>query len=95
MTYVFYRCHTLAFIPSRGRVYAFGLGGSGQLGLKSSNNMTSPQPVIGPWVAPNSSIQMEVEDFDDTSAIQTISVRKIFCGGDQSFALVSPNVVSN
>ena len=44
--------HTLAFVPTRGRVYAFGLGGSGQLGNSVYNCATSPQIVHGPWVGP-------------------------------------------
>lgn len=44
------RRHTLTFVPSRGRVYAFGLGGSGQLGNRGTNNATLPQVVVGPWV---------------------------------------------
>ena len=47
--FFFNRCHTLAFVPSRGRVYAFGLGGSGQLGVKVTCNMNAPQLVEGPW----------------------------------------------
>lgn len=43
--------HTLTFVPSRGRVYAFGLGGSGQLGNRTTTNATAPQVVIGPWVS--------------------------------------------
>jgi len=87
------RCHTLAFIPSQGRVYAFGLGGSGQLGLKSSNNMNSPQPVAGPWIASSGPVSMDVDQNSYSSINQPIieseAVRKIFCGGDQSFALVT------
>lgn len=44
------RRHTLTFVPSRGRVYGFGLGASGQLGNRGSKNATVPQVVIGPWV---------------------------------------------
>ena len=35
--------HTLAFVPTRGRVYAFGLGGSGQLGNSAYGSSTTPQ----------------------------------------------------
>lgn len=41
--------HTLALVPSRGRVYGFGLGGSGQLGIRSACNTSTPQVVVGPW----------------------------------------------
>merc|ERR1711911_153308 len=88
------RCHTLAFIPSHGRVYAFGLGGSGQLGLTSSCNRNSPQLVAGPWIEPNGLVPMET-DQDSSEVIHVPSevVRSIFCGGDQSFALVTPDMV--
>lgn len=44
--------HTLAFVASRGRLYAFGLGGSGQLGKKDFLSAETPQPVHGPWLSP-------------------------------------------
>ena len=37
------RKHTLAFVPTRGRLYAFGLGGSGQLGNSGFNSSSTPQ----------------------------------------------------
>uniref|UniRef100_A0A6Q2YB14 HECT domain-containing protein n=1 Tax=Esox lucius TaxID=8010 RepID=A0A6Q2YB14_ESOLU len=47
------RQHTLAFIPSSGKIDSFGLGGNGQLGTRSTSNRNSPAPVKGPWVAYN------------------------------------------
>ncbi|XP_046455571.1 probable E3 ubiquitin-protein ligase HERC4 isoform X2 [Daphnia pulex] len=91
------RCHTLAFVPSKGRIYAFGLGGSGQLGTKSTANVNSPQLVIGPWETSHNNSIKDVKDLatetaEALSAIQSkrVVVRNIFCGGDQSFSLVSP-----
>ncbi|KAG0414101.1 hypothetical protein HPB47_008741, partial [Ixodes persulcatus] len=43
------RCHTLVYGPRVGRVYAFGLGGAGQLGQGSLTSTTLPCPVLGPW----------------------------------------------
>lgn len=43
--------HTLVFVPSRGRIYGFGLGGAGQLGLAAMTNASLPQVVRGPWVS--------------------------------------------
>uniref|UniRef100_A0A6Q2X624 HECT domain-containing protein n=1 Tax=Esox lucius TaxID=8010 RepID=A0A6Q2X624_ESOLU len=43
------RQHTLAFIPSSGKIDSFGLGGNGQLGTRSTSNRNSPAPVKGPW----------------------------------------------
>uniref|UniRef100_A0AAY4DYJ1 HECT domain-containing protein n=1 Tax=Denticeps clupeoides TaxID=299321 RepID=A0AAY4DYJ1_9TELE len=45
------RQHTLAFIPSSGKIDSFGLGGNGQLGTRSTCNRISPAPVKGPWAA--------------------------------------------
>jgi E3 ubiquitin-protein ligase HERC4 len=95
----FCRCHTLAFVPSKGRIYAFGLGGSGQLGTKSTANVNSPQLVIGPWETSNNSIKdvkdLATETAEALSTIQSkrVVVRNIFCGGDQSFSLVCPYTV--
>lgn len=47
------RQHSLALVPSRGRVYSFGIGGSGQLGLRKPTSSTTPQVVLGPWVSPS------------------------------------------
>lgn len=41
------RRHTLTFVPSRGRIYGFGLGCSGQLGNRSAQNSSVPQVVVG------------------------------------------------
>lgn len=74
------RRHTLTLIPSRGRVYAFGLGGVGQLGNKIKNAST-PQVVLGPWV---SSLDSD----------NTCTVRRIYSGGDHCFVTVSKKQVS-
>ncbi len=37
------KLHTLALVPSRGRLYSFGLGGAGQLGTRSSATAATPQ----------------------------------------------------
>lgn len=39
--------HTLTFVPSKGRVYSFGVGSAGQLGTKNCNNSNIPQVVVG------------------------------------------------
>lgn len=93
-----FRCHTLAFVPSKGRIYAFGLGGSGQLGTKSTSNVNFPQLVFSPWdtsniPALNAPVQEKIESVGVTEAFSVIRskrsfVRNIFCGGDQSFTLV-------
>lgn len=44
------RRHTLTFVPSRGRIYGFGLGCSGQLGNRIQQNSSVPQVVVGKMV---------------------------------------------
>lgn len=79
------RHHTLAYVPSRGRVYSFGLGGSGQLGVKTVRNCKTPSAVYGPWVSPFSPPSMELEG----SAEVTYVIYQIYAGGDQCFAKVT------
>ncbi|XP_031633255.1 probable E3 ubiquitin-protein ligase HERC4 isoform X3 [Contarinia nasturtii] len=68
--------HTLTYVPSRGRVYGFGLNSCGQLGLRSTNNSVIPNVVFGPWAI----------DKDDKTEETNIFVKQIFSGGDRSFA---------
>lgn len=72
------RQHTLGFVPSRGRIYSFGLGGAGQLGFRKTTNATTPQLVIGPFNANNHS-----------NSHDKYWIRRIFAGGDHCFAIVS------
>lgn len=66
------RRHTLTFVPSRKRVYGFGLGGSGQLGAgKECSTSSLPQTVNGPWVS-STSVTSECD----------LIISKIFAGGD-------------
>ena len=106
----YFRCHTMTFVPSRGRIYSFGLGGSGQLGWKFTSNSHSPQLVNGPWLSNNNSTNgevaanlhsqdnvMQVDEEDSllppAARWKQVFVRKIFCGGDQSFSLIGPYTV--
>lgn len=75
------RRHTLTLVPSKGRVYSFGLGSVGQLGTKASINSNTPQLVLGPWLSPSG-----------TSMIVTNKeyiVKSIYAGGDQCFVKVT------
>uniref|UniRef100_A0A4W6FDW7 HECT and RLD domain containing E3 ubiquitin protein ligase 4 n=1 Tax=Lates calcarifer TaxID=8187 RepID=A0A4W6FDW7_LATCA len=72
------RQHTLAFTPSSGKMDSFGLGGNGQLGTRSTCNRKSPAPVKGPWVASGCAAETDSE--------QGCCVKRIYAGGDQSFA---------
>uniref|UniRef100_A0A8C1RKT2 HECT and RLD domain containing E3 ubiquitin protein ligase 4 n=1 Tax=Cyprinus carpio TaxID=7962 RepID=A0A8C1RKT2_CYPCA len=70
------RQHTLAFIPSSGKIDSFGLGGNGQLGTRSTCNRISPAPVKGCWRCLSNALYAE----------QSFCVKRIYAGGDQSFA---------
>jgi len=41
--------HTMAYVPSRNKLYAMGVGGSGQLGRGGSSNANLPQIVLSDW----------------------------------------------
>ncbi|XP_041363097.1 probable E3 ubiquitin-protein ligase HERC4 [Gigantopelta aegis] len=79
------RRHTLAYVPSSGQLYAFGLGGSGQLGTGSTESKSTPCLVIGPFmpVPRASGSYMHVDGDEKLSVI----IQKIFAGGDHSFVV--------
>lgn len=74
------RQHTLALVPSRGRVYSFGLGGAGQLGRRKTSSASTPQVVLGPWASP-SGVSVVPTD-------KTLTIHRIFSGGDHCFVTV-------
>ena len=66
--------HTLALVPSRNKLYAFGVGGSGQLGRGPvSDNATLPQIVV--------------QDANNTLSSETICL--VAAGGNTSWAVTS------
>jgi len=81
--------HTLAFVPTRGtgrgrgRLYAFGLGGSGQLGSKKTTNASTPQVIHSAW---EENVTMETDGQPNCDTRVTL----ICSGGDQSFCAVAP-----
>ncbi|XP_011257668.1 probable E3 ubiquitin-protein ligase HERC4 isoform X1 [Camponotus floridanus] len=78
--------HTLALVPSRGRVYAWGLGGAGQLGNRASRSATTPLVVLGPWSsASGSSMKFDLYHSPQIDCV----VRHIFSGGDHCFATIT------
>uniref|UniRef100_A0A4W3GD99 HECT and RLD domain containing E3 ubiquitin protein ligase 4 n=1 Tax=Callorhinchus milii TaxID=7868 RepID=A0A4W3GD99_CALMI len=50
---LFFRQHTLAFVPSSGKLHSFGLGGNGQLGTGFTSNRKSPSIVKAAWAVHN------------------------------------------
>ncbi|XP_015840693.1 probable E3 ubiquitin-protein ligase HERC4 isoform X2 [Tribolium castaneum] len=77
------RQHSLAFVPSRGRVYSYGLGGAGQLGLRKPSNASTPQVVLGPWVSPSG-----VPVVPNNAPVNTV-INRIYAGGDHCFVSVT------
>ncbi|XP_018331399.1 probable E3 ubiquitin-protein ligase HERC4 [Agrilus planipennis] len=75
--------HTLAYVPSRGRIYSFGLGGSGQLGIRKTGSSLVPQVVHGQWVSPRGS------SAEEKHPKGSFIIRRIFAGGDHCFATVT------
>ncbi|XP_076250382.1 HECT and RLD domain containing E3 ubiquitin ligase 4 isoform X1 [Rhynchophorus ferrugineus] len=80
------RQHSLALVPSRGRVYSFGIGGSGQLGVKKTNNANTPQAVLGPWVSPSGNSLLPSDNKDGANLV----IQRIYAGGDHCFVSVVP-----
>ncbi|KAM6346844.1 LOW QUALITY PROTEIN: putative E3 ubiquitin-protein ligase HERC4 [Alca torda] len=74
------RQHTTAFVPSSGRIYSFGLGGNGQLGTGTTSNRKSPFTVKGNW------LPYSTQCLITTDSEECYCVKRIFSGGDQSFA---------
>ncbi|KAI8797509.1 E3 ubiquitin-protein ligase HERC4 isoform X1 [Biomphalaria glabrata] len=77
------RSHTMAFVPKSGRLYTFGLGGSGQLGLSTTENKNTPVFISGPFVsgtAQHTSMQVDNQGPD-------VKVKSIHAGGDHSFVI--------
>lgn len=81
--------HALALVPARGRIYAWGLGGAGQLGNRVARSVSTPQVVHGPWVSPSGSSVIQVDPKFSPNTVDCI-VKHIFTGGDHCFATVVP-----
>ncbi|XP_046382187.1 probable E3 ubiquitin-protein ligase HERC4 isoform X2 [Haliotis rufescens] len=79
------RRHTLAIAVLSGRLYSFGLGGNGQLGLGSHDNRTSPCVVRGLVEAP----QGTSYSVQNNQASVIIHILRIFAGSDHCFVIVT------
>ncbi|CAG9857321.1 unnamed protein product [Phyllotreta striolata] len=77
------RQHSLALVPSRGRVYSFGIGGAGQLGLRKPASAATPQVVLGPWVSPSG-----ISLIPTASDVKNLIIQRVFAGGDHCFVTV-------
>lgn len=76
--------HTISLVASRGRIYGFGIGGSGQLGNKNNTNSPTPQIINGQW---NNSWKkvMDSDSYEEGHII----IKRIFAGGDRCFVTAS------
>ncbi|KAF0289605.1 putative E3 ubiquitin-protein ligase HERC4 [Amphibalanus amphitrite] len=82
------RQHTLAYVSAGGaaggKVVAFGLGGSGQLGVPDTPLARTPVTVAGPWT--RTAEGTGSEDWPSGGG-----PLRLFCGGHQSFAVRLPD----
>ncbi|CAL1543190.1 unnamed protein product [Lymnaea stagnalis] len=77
------RGHTLAYVPKTGRLYSFGLGQSGQLGLSTTDNKDIPTSVPGLFT-PGKSQGSPIQGSNQ-------GIRTIYAGGDHCFAIAQDN----
>ena len=71
----------MAYVSNARKLYTFGLGGNGQLGVGSSNKQLTPTLVRAPFVC----VGLNPKSFEDAPLV----VRQIFSAGDQCFVIVS------
>ena len=84
-------------IETTGKIYSFGLGANGQLGTSTTSNQKIPAPVHGGWLSSNT-LQEEGDLIDFGTPVDLVPlaehgfvVKRVFAGGDQSFASVIVN----
>ncbi|KAL7675794.1 hypothetical protein ACOME3_002058 [Neoechinorhynchus agilis] len=77
------RCHTLAYTPLTGRVYAFGNCSSGQLGMECMKR--TPRPLVS--ITSPTAIPLKFLPFGNVTNGETNGyvLTSIFAGGDQTF----------
>ncbi|XP_060707441.1 probable E3 ubiquitin-protein ligase HERC3, partial [Hemiscyllium ocellatum] len=71
--------HTLVFIPSSGKIYSFGCGEKGQLGNRETKDQLVPLPIN----------IIDLVNKNGNGHTTKSTVRRIFAGGNQSFAACS------
>ncbi|GCC26293.1 hypothetical protein chiPu_0004709 [Chiloscyllium punctatum] len=76
--------HTLAFVPSIGKIFSFGCGEKGQLGNRETKDQLLPLPVN----ITGMSGKCTTADGHTTEPV----IKRIFAGGNQSFAVCNDEV---
>ncbi|XP_072439989.1 probable E3 ubiquitin-protein ligase HERC3 [Chiloscyllium punctatum] len=76
--------HTLAFVPSIGKIFSFGRGEKGQLGNRETKDQLLPLPVN----ITGMSGKCTTADGHTTEPV----IKRIFAGGNQSFAVCNDEV---
>ena len=82
---IYFRRHTLAYVPDSGRVYSFGAGSCGQLGLGTTDKKTSPFLVPCPFLSSNSNRSSTVMEHDGATHV----VQRIYSGGNKCIVLAN------
>ena len=74
----------MTYIPNTGRLYSFGAGSCGQLGLGTTDKKTNPNLVPCPFLS-SSSNRSSVMEHDGATHI----VKRIYSGGNQCVVLAN------
>ncbi|XP_077999503.1 putative E3 ubiquitin-protein ligase HERC4 isoform X2 [Glandiceps talaboti] len=83
------RKHTLAYVPTNGKIYAFGLGAKGQLGNSTAHRKMTPSPVLGEWMPYWGKDWNGEVNSKNLAEDEQLIVHKIHTGGDHCFVLVT------
>ena len=74
----------MTYVPNTGRLYSFGAGSCGQLGLGTTDKNTNPNLVPCPFLSSNSN-RSSVMEHDGATHI----VKRIYSGGNQCVVLAN------
>lgn len=85
MSLFFPRRHTIAYSLSSGKMYGFGVGEGGQLGLGDTMTRNSPFPILSHFLPSSGRRSSQVMDHDGTLYM----VKHLYGGGDHCFLLAN------
>lgn len=78
---MYYRQHSVVYLPQGGRLCSFGLGANGQLGIGTASNSPGPAVVKGPFVPAG--------QLSSGTDIGSWVIKHISSAGDQCFVVVT------